>query len=127
MLAHTSNLARQRMDNVPLSQVFNPMPLVRKVVIALGLALAIGLLAVMAPSVLELWAERNLLLAKQDVAAQDPPGGGGLYATAWPRWPPAGISISACRPSAAIPKYLSFRIRSRSAIATKVAAATARP
>ncbi len=63
MLAHTSNLARQRLEDVSLSQVFNPMPLVRKVVIALGLVLAIGLLAKMAPSVLSLWAERNLLLA----------------------------------------------------------------
>ena len=51
------------MEDVPLSQVFNPMPLVRKVVIALGLAMVIGLLAVKAPSVLSLWAERNLLLA----------------------------------------------------------------
>jgi len=63
MLAHTSQLARQRLENVPLSEVFNLMPLVRKVVISLGLALAIGLLAVMAPTVLNLWAERNLLLA----------------------------------------------------------------
>ena len=65
MLAHTGNLAQQRMENLPLSQVFNPMPVVRKVVIALGLALAVGLLAVMAPSVLSLWAERNLLLANK--------------------------------------------------------------
>ncbi len=63
MLAHTSDLARQRLDNLSLSQVFNPMPLARKVVIALGLALAVGLLAKMAPDVLSLWAERNLLLA----------------------------------------------------------------
>ena len=63
MLAQTSDLARQRLDNLSLSQVFNPMPLVRKVVIALGLALAVGLLAKMAPDVLSLWAERNLLLA----------------------------------------------------------------
>ena len=63
MLARTGNLARQRLDNLPLSEVFDPMPLVRKVVIALGLALAIGLLAVMAPPVLDLWAQRNLLLA----------------------------------------------------------------
>lgn len=63
MLAHTSNLAEQRLGNVRLSEVFNPMPLVRKVVIALGLAMAIGLLAVKAPSALRLWAERNLLLA----------------------------------------------------------------
>ena len=39
------------------------MPVVRKVVIAGGLASTIGLLAVMAPAVLSLWAERNLLLA----------------------------------------------------------------
>lgn len=63
MLAHTGNLARQRLENVPLSQVFNPMPVVRKVVIALGLALAVVLLAVMDPKTLNLWAERNLLLA----------------------------------------------------------------
>ncbi|MGO9109246.1 MAG: hypothetical protein ACLP9L_08440 [Thermoguttaceae bacterium] len=63
MLALTSHLAQQRLEKVPLSQVFNPMPLVRKVVIALGLALTIGLLAVMAPSVLNLWTERNLLLS----------------------------------------------------------------
>ena len=66
MLAHTSHLAQQRLDNVPLSQVFNPMPVVRKVVIALGMALAIGLLAAMAPSVLNLWFQRNLLLAKAE-------------------------------------------------------------
>src|SRR5271165_4136161 len=47
MLARTSHLAQQGLDDVPLSQVFNPMPLVRKVVIAMGLALAIGLLAAM--------------------------------------------------------------------------------
>jgi hypothetical protein len=64
MLALTGNLARQRLRDLPISRVFNPMPLVRKVVIALGLALAIGLLAVAAPGVLDLWAQRNLLLAK---------------------------------------------------------------
>ncbi len=63
MLAHTSHQARERFENVSLSEVFNLMPLVRKIVVALGLALAIGLLAVMAPTVLNLWAERNLLLA----------------------------------------------------------------
>ena len=31
MLADTSSLAQQRMDRVPISQVFDPMPLVRKV------------------------------------------------------------------------------------------------
>ncbi len=62
MLARTSRMAQQGLANVPLSQVFNPMPLVRKVVIALGLAMAIVLLAVMSPSVLDLWAKRNLLL-----------------------------------------------------------------
>ena len=66
MLAQTGRLARQRLDNLPLSEVFDPMPLVRKVVVALGLVLAIGLLAAMAPSVLGLWAERNLLLAKME-------------------------------------------------------------
>ena len=65
MLAHTGDLACQRMDNLPLSEVFDPMPVVRKVVVALGLALAIGLLAVMAPNVLNLWAQRNLLLAEK--------------------------------------------------------------
>ena len=64
MLARTSHLATLRLEDVPLSQVFDPMPLVRKVVIALGLASTIGLLAVMAPPVLSLWAERNLLLAE---------------------------------------------------------------
>ncbi|MEI8373228.1 MAG: hypothetical protein WCJ35_10400 [Planctomycetota bacterium] len=63
MLAHISHQARERLENVSLSEVFNLMPLVRKIVVALGLALAIGLLAVMAPAVLNLWAERNLLLA----------------------------------------------------------------
>ncbi|MGA2257275.1 MAG: hypothetical protein ABSG53_21680, partial [Thermoguttaceae bacterium] len=62
MLVNTSNLAQQRLDKVPISEVFNPMPLVRKVVVALGLALTVGLLAVKAPAVLNLWAERNLLL-----------------------------------------------------------------
>src|SRR5271157_4745973 len=65
MLARTSHLAQQGLDNVPLSQVFDPMPLVRKLVIAMGLALAIGLLAAMAPTVLNLWAERNLLLSNK--------------------------------------------------------------
>jgi hypothetical protein len=62
MLAHTSSLAQERLSNAPLSEVFNPMPLVRKVVIALGLASVIGLLAVLDPASLNLWAERNLLL-----------------------------------------------------------------
>ena len=39
------------------------MPLVRKLVVAVGLAGAVGLLAWLAPDVLSLWAERNLLLA----------------------------------------------------------------
>ena len=127
MLAHTSNLARQRLDDVPLSQVFNPMPLVRKVVIALGLALAVGLLAVMAPAVLSLWAERNLLLADKHVAAQDPPGGGGLYR----RRGQGGRRREFRSPRAGLPRrYRNTRHsakRSRSAIATKAAAATARP
>ena len=63
MLARTSRLAGQQVEDLPLSEVFNPMPRVRKVVIALGLAGTIGLLANSAPSVLNLWAERNLLLA----------------------------------------------------------------
>jgi len=62
MLAHTSSLAQQRLRDVALSKVFNPLPFVRKAVVALGLALAIGLLAVMAPDVLDLWAQRNFLL-----------------------------------------------------------------
>ena len=62
MLAHTGDLARQGFDDVRLSRVFNRMPLVRKFVIALGLASAVGLLAWMAPAALELWAQRNLLL-----------------------------------------------------------------
>ena len=127
MLAHTSNLARQRLDDVPLSQVFNPMPLVRKVVIALGLALAIGLLAVMAPAVLSLWAERNLLLADTTVAAQDPPGGGGLYR----RRGQGGRRREFRSPRAGLPRRYRntrhSRTRSRSAIATKAAAATGRP
>ena len=127
MLAHTSHLARQRMDNVPLSQVFNPMPVVRKVVIALGLALAIGLLAVMAPSVLDLWAQRNLLLAKamwprkirlEAVGFTD--GVAKVAAGGEFRSPRAGLPRRYRNPRHS-------RTRSRSAIATKAAAATARP
>ncbi len=78
MLARTARVAQQGLAAAPLSQVFNPMPLVRKAVIALGLAAAVGLLAVVNSPVLNLWAERNLLLSRRDMAAQDPPGGRGL-------------------------------------------------
>ena len=108
MLARTSSLAQQRVAGVPLSQVFNPMPLVRKVVIALGLALAIGLLAVMAPGVLELVGRAESAPGRHHVAAQDPPGGIGLYETAgtWPRWPPGGnfdLRVQAFRGDTEIP------------------------
>jgi hypothetical protein len=63
MLARTNDVAQQRLSGVALSAVFNPMPLVRKVVIALGLGSAVVLLAVSAPDTLRLWTERNLLLA----------------------------------------------------------------
>ncbi len=63
MLARTTRVAQQGLAAAPLSQVFNPMPLVRKAVIALGLAAAVGLLAVVNSPVLNLWAERNLLLS----------------------------------------------------------------
>jgi hypothetical protein len=55
---------KMRLDSVRLGEVFDPMPIVRKVVIALGLASAICLLAGVAPSVLDLWARRNLFLAE---------------------------------------------------------------
>ena len=62
MLACTSYVAQQRLKDVSLSRVFDPMPIVRKIVIALGLGSIIGFLAVMDPADLRLWAQRNLLL-----------------------------------------------------------------
>ena len=126
MLAHTSDLAQQRLDNVPLSEVFNPMPLVRKVVIALGLAAAIGLLAVMAPAVLNLWAERNLLLANamwpRKIRLEAVGFTDGVAKVA------AGanfdLRVQAFRGDTEIPVIPE---RSRSAIASKAAAATGRP
>jgi hypothetical protein len=63
MLFQTCDLAERRLDSVRLGEVFNRMPIIRKVVIAVALGLAVVLLAAMAPSVLDLWAQRNLLMA----------------------------------------------------------------
>jgi hypothetical protein len=63
MLADTSRRAEQSVAAAPVGEVFDCMPLVRKLVIALGLAGIAGFLAWQAPDVFGLWAERNLLLA----------------------------------------------------------------
>ncbi len=63
MLADTSRRAEQHVAAAPVGEVFDSLPLVRKFVIALGLAAVVGVLAWNAPEVLGLWAERNLMLA----------------------------------------------------------------
>ena len=62
MLVCTTYLAQKRLEKVSIRQVFNPMPVVRKVVIALGLAATIVALAVLDPADLDLWTQRNILL-----------------------------------------------------------------
>ncbi len=63
MLADTGRRAEQNMASARVAEVFDPMPWARKLTVALGLAAAIGLLAWRTPDVLELWTQRNLLLA----------------------------------------------------------------
>ncbi len=63
MLADTSRRAEQHVAAAEVGEVFDSMPLVRKFVIALGLAAVVGVLAWNAPEVLGLWAQRNLMLA----------------------------------------------------------------
>jgi hypothetical protein len=63
MLADTSRRAAQHVSGAPVGEVFDSKPLVRKFIVALGLAALIGALAWHAPDILELWAQRNLALA----------------------------------------------------------------
>ena len=79
MLARTARVAQQGLAACALSQVFNPMPLVRKAVIALGLAAAVGLLAVVNSARAQSMGRAESAPVQRDMAAQDPPGGRGLY------------------------------------------------
>jgi hypothetical protein len=63
MLADTSRRAEGHVSAAPVNEVFDSLPLVRKFVIALGLAALAGFLAWRAPDIFGLWAERNLMLA----------------------------------------------------------------
>ena len=63
MLSNTIGRAEQQVAGLRVSEVFDPMPLVRKIVIALGLAAIVGLLAWRAPGDLRIWTQRNLFLA----------------------------------------------------------------
>jgi len=65
MLATTGDRAAQQVAATRIGEVFDPMPVARKLVVALGLAAIAGLLAWQAPDVLGLWAQRNLLLAEK--------------------------------------------------------------
>jgi hypothetical protein len=65
MLANTGRRAEQNMGAARVADVFDPMPWVRKLVVALGLAGAVGVLAWQAPDVLSLWTQRNLLLVEK--------------------------------------------------------------
>ena len=65
MLARTCSEAERRLAVVALPEVFNPMPLAKKVVIALGLVSAIVGLALAAPEALETWVRRDLLLGEK--------------------------------------------------------------
>ncbi len=62
MLAGTGRRAEAKMAAARVAEVFDPMPWVRKLIVTLGLAAAIGLLAWRAPDVLGLWTQRNLML-----------------------------------------------------------------
>jgi len=65
MLARTCREAERRLAAVTLPDVFNPMPLRRKVVLAACLAAAIAGLAVAAPETLDTWGRRNLLFSDE--------------------------------------------------------------
>ena len=65
MLGRTCREAERRIAGVRLREVFDPMPLWRKGVIAMGLASIVGLLAVAAPEALAIWTQRNLLLSER--------------------------------------------------------------
>ena len=63
MLADTEQLAGRRIDDLRLIDVFDPLPLVWKTVVAMFLALVAVVLAVLDPADFHLWALRNLRLA----------------------------------------------------------------
>lgn len=65
MLARTSREADRRLSGVALPDIFDPMPLWRKIVIALGMTAAVVGLAIAEPEVLGTWTQRNLLLGER--------------------------------------------------------------
>jgi hypothetical protein len=65
MLAHTCDAATERVGTVELRRVFNPVPLWRSLIAAVGLAAAVAAFAVFAPGAFDIWAKRTLLLDRE--------------------------------------------------------------
>jgi hypothetical protein len=63
MLARTCREADRRLTELRVRQVFDPMPLGRKATVAACLAAIIAGFALLTPESLDVWAQRNLLLA----------------------------------------------------------------
>jgi hypothetical protein len=64
MLAYTYAQAEERSATVPVTAVFNPVPLIRNLAIAAALVLSIGVFALAAPSAMGIWASRYLGLSQ---------------------------------------------------------------
>jgi hypothetical protein len=63
MLARTCREADRRLTELRVREVFDPMPLGRKATVAACLAAIIAGFALLTPESLDIWAQRNLLLA----------------------------------------------------------------
>ncbi|MBI1903351.1 MAG: hypothetical protein HYS13_19795 [Planctomycetia bacterium] len=64
MLAYTYAQAEERSATVPVTAVFNPVPLIRNLAIAALLLLSIGVFGLAAPHALGIWASRYLALSQ---------------------------------------------------------------
>jgi hypothetical protein len=65
MVAHARREALLYASQVDLGRVFNPAPLVRRASFAAALVASVGVFAVAAPSAIEVWARRVLLLSDE--------------------------------------------------------------
>ncbi|GAG03081.1 unnamed protein product, partial [marine sediment metagenome] len=65
MLARTCRQAADRIGQVRLGEVFNPVPLRRSILCAILLAVSVGAFAVIFPGALEIWARRSLAFSEE--------------------------------------------------------------
>jgi len=65
MLAHTCQEAAERIGEVRLGKVFNPVPLQRSITAAVLLSAAVGMFVVMVPNAFGIWARRSLMLSNE--------------------------------------------------------------